>query len=38
MTDDQGELFDSGLPKQQGLDLSGGGEAAPEQEVVVQPL
>ena len=24
MVDDQGELFDSGLPKQQGLPLSGG--------------
>ncbi|MCW2944429.1 MAG: helicase domain protein, partial [Actinoallomurus sp.] len=36
MIDDQGELFDSGLPKQVGLELSGGGQAQPE--AVGRPL
>src|SRR4051812_26529628 len=40
MIDDQGELFDSGLPKQEDLSLEGGGpKAVPaEQVAVVQPL
>jgi hypothetical protein len=37
--DDQGELFDSGLPKQESLDLGGtGGEAKAEEQAVVSPL
>jgi len=38
MSDDQGELFDAGQPRQQGLDLTGGGESPMHQKALVQPL